>query len=90
MSRMDKLSRKQLEKIARALSDIIFTYADDFSQAGIVEEFCRIGRKQLEVVVDMLTDTALALLDAQATELFLRQYNIKDEELLAIGFDVEV
>ena len=49
-----------------------------------------LSREQLEKMVDVLGDLFLEIVDAQTAEMLLRANGFKNEELKAIGFNVEV
>ena len=49
-----------------------------------------ISREQLEKMVDVLASLVLEFVDAQTAERLLRANGFENEELKAIGFDVEV
>lgn len=49
-----------------------------------------LSREQLEKMVDVLCNLVLEFVDAQTAERLLRANGFENEELEAIGFDVEV
>lgn len=49
-----------------------------------------LSREQLEKMVDVLNNLVLEFVDAQTAERLLRANGFENEELEAIGFDVEV
>ena len=48
-----------------------------------------LGREQLEKMVSILSSLLLEFADAQTAEMLLRANGFENEELMAIGFDVE-
>lgn len=48
------------------------------------------SREKLEQMVDTMANVMLQLADAQTAETMLRANGFEDEELMAIGFEVEV
>lgn len=50
----------------------------------------KLSREQLEKMVDVLSNLVLEFADAQTAERLLRANGFENEELEAIGFDVEV
>lgn len=54
---------------------------------SILEEM---SREKLEQMVDTMANVMLQLADAQTAEAMLRANGFEDEELMAIGFEVEV
>lgn len=55
-----------------------------------MSKLSELNREQLEKIVDRLTDLCLGFVDAQTAERILRADGFENEELEAIGFDVEV
>lgn len=49
----------------------------------------KLSREQLEKMVGTLTDMVLGFVDAQTAEMLLRADGFENEELEAIGFDIE-
>lgn len=49
-----------------------------------------LSREQLEKMADVLSGLLLEFVDAQTAERLLRANGFENEELKAIGFDVEV
>ena len=49
-----------------------------------------LSREQLEKMVDVLASLVLEFVDAQTAERLLRANGFENEELKAIGFDVEL
>lgn len=48
------------------------------------------SKEKIEQMVDTMADVLLQLTDAQTAEAMLRANGFGDEELMAIGFEVEV
>lgn len=49
-----------------------------------------LNREQLEKMVDVLSNLVLEFVDSQKAERLLRANGFENEELTAIGFDVEI
>lgn len=54
-----------------------------------VMEKQKLTEEQLDKMLDILTSLLLEFVDAQTAEMLLRENGFENEELRAIGFDVE-